>query len=77
MVYIFAQMVYNFAQNTTLNPFTQQSHTPYGDMYTKNLQATPKHPFSWPEFENGQNKLTFGQFGPQLGKIFQKWTKKF
>ena len=34
---------------------------------------TPKHPFSWPELESGQNELQSGQFGPQLGKMFEKW----
>ena len=49
----------------------------------------PKPPFSWPEHEseqNGkmnysltkwQNELQFRQSGPQLGKMFEKWTKKF
>ena len=40
-------------------------------------KPTPNHPFSWPELESGQNELLFGQFGPLLGKIFEKWAKLF
>ena len=39
--------------------------------------CTPKHPFSWPELESGQSELQSGQFGPQLGKMFEKWAKRF
>ena len=38
---------------------------------------TPKHPFSWPDFESGQNELLSGQNGPHLGKMFEKWAKRF
>ena len=38
---------------------------------------TPKHHFSWPELESGQNVLPSEQTGPQLGKFFEKWTKPF
>ena len=31
---------------------------------------TPKHFFSWPEIESGQNEIPSGQFGPQLAKMF-------
>ena len=40
-------------------------------------KPTPKHPFSWPELESGQNELPSGQPGPQLGKLIEKWTKNF
>ena len=39
--------------------------------YTKH----PKHSFSWPELESGQNEIQSGQSGPQLGNMFEKWTK--
>ena len=38
-----------------------------------NPSLIPKHPFSWPELESGQNELQSGQYGPQLGKMFEKW----
>ena len=38
---------------------------------------TPKHPFSWPDFESRQNELLSGQNGPHLGKMFEKWAKLF
>ena len=38
-------------------------------------KPNPKNTFSWPELESGQNELQSGQFGPQLGKIFEKWAK--
>ena len=45
-----------------------------GYVRTQNTpNPTPKHPFSWPDFESGQNKLQSGQNGPQLGKMFEKW----
>ena len=55
------------------------SHTPFlGYVRTQNTHnPTPKHPFSWPELESGQNELLSGQPGPQLGKMFEKWTKLF
>ena len=49
--------------NTTSNPFTLLN-TP---------KPTPKHPLFCPELESGQNELQSGQFGPQLGKMFEKW----
>ena len=59
--------------------FTQQSHTPFKDMYVHKtpVKPSPKHPFSWPELECGQNELSSGQFGPQLGKMFEKWAILF
>ena len=52
------------------NPF-------WGYVRTKNIPSqTPKHPFSWPEFESGQNdELLSGQNGPHLGKMFERWAK--
>ena len=53
---------------------------------TKHRLPSPKHPFSWPELESGQNKLHSEQNGPQQGKMskmserwakfFLKWAKK-
>ena len=40
-------------------------------------KAHPKHFLSWPELESGQNELLSGQFGPQLGKMFEKGAKLF
>ena len=51
--------------------FTQQSKTPFWDT----TNPTPKHPFSWPELESGQNELLCEQNGPHLGKMFEKWAK--
>ena len=46
-----------------------------GYVHTQNTpNPTPKHPFSWPELESGQNELQSGQNGPQLGKMFEKLT---
>ena len=76
----FVQMGSHFAQNTTRNPCSLLSrHTPHLEIYTyaKSPKPTPKTPFSWPELENGQNKPPSGQFGPQLGKMFEKWAKSF
>ena len=43
-------------------------------VYTQNSpKPTSKHPISWPELESGQNELQSGQFGHQLGKMFEKW----
>ena len=38
-------------------------------------KPTPEHPFSWPELESEQNELLSGQTGPQVGNMFEKWTK--
>ena len=36
-----------------------------GYVRTQNTpNPTPKHPFSWPEVESGQNELLSGQNGP-------------
>ena len=43
--------------------------------YTNTPKPTPKYPFSWPELESGQNEQLSGQFGPQLGKMFEKKAK--
>ena len=32
---------------------------------------TPKHPFSWPELESGQNELQSGQNGPNRAKCLK------
>ena len=47
------------------NPFRGYVHT----QNTPN--PTPKHPYSWPEFESAQNELQSGQNGPQLGKYLK------
>ena len=45
-----------------------------GYVRTRNTpKPTPKHLFSWPEVESGQNKLLSGQNGSHLGKMFEKW----
>ena len=72
----------HFAQNTTPNPCCLLSrHTPLsGYVHTQNApNPTPKHPFSWPELESGQNEteLQSGQPRPQRGKMFENWTKPF
>ena len=46
----------------------------WGYVRAQNIpNPTPKHPFSWPELENGQNELLSRQNGPQLGQIFENW----
>ena len=60
-------------------------HTPLSGICTYTLgqntpnQANliPKHPFSWPELESGQNEVQSVQFGPKLGKMFEKRAKLF
>ena len=81
---IFAQMGSHFAQiHSEYHPkplfFTQHSHIPFRDTLLKQNtpKPTPKHPFSWPELEIGQNELLSGQFRPKLGKMFEKWAKLF
>ena len=72
----FAQMGSHFAQDTTTNPCSLLSrHTRLSRIctWTNTPKPTPKQPFSWPELESGQNKLQSGHFGPQLGKMFEKW----
>ena len=45
------------------------THPFRGYVRTQNTpNPTPKHPFSWPEPESGQNELPSWQPGPQLGK---------
>ena len=78
----FAKKGSHFAQNTTTNPCSLLSrHTllpGQGYVGEQNTpQPTPKQPFSWPELESGQNELQSGQFGPQLGKMFEKWANFF
>ena len=46
-------------------------------VYKKRPQPHPKHPFSWPELESGQNELLSEKNGPQLSKMFEKWAKLF
>ena len=41
------------------------------------LNPTSKHPFSWPDFESGQNERLSWQNGPHLAKMFEKWAKLF
>ena len=52
--------------------FTQQSQTTSGDMYIHKdtPNPTPKHPFSWPEVESGQNECYYC-----LGKMDPNWAK--
>ena len=66
-------MLSHFAQNTTINPCSLlSSHKPLLEMCTQNIpNLTPKHPFSWPELESGQNELPSGQTGPNLGKYLK------
>ena len=77
----FAQIGSHFAQKTTPNPCSLLNrHPPLSGIYTctklpQLSKPTPKHPFSWLELESGQNELQSGQFGPQLGKMFEKWQK--
>ena len=49
--------------------FTQQSQTPFWDMYINETpptptQMVPKHPISWPEVESGQKEPLSVQSGP-------------
>ena len=76
----FAQMGSYFAQSTTTNPCSLLSCTKTLSWICTNTNTpspAPKHPFSWPDFESGQNELLSGQIGPYLGKMFEKWTKLF
>ena len=69
----FALMGFHFAQITTPNPCSLlSSHTPLSGIctYTKYLK-TPLF------LESGQNEPLSGQFGPLLGKMFEKWAKLF
>ena len=77
----FAQMGSYLAQNTTTNPCSllPAVTNPFrGHVHTQNTpKPTPKHPFSWPELEGGENVQQSGQNGPQLGKINLKSGQKF
>ena len=43
-----------------------------GYVRTRNTPSpAPKHPFSWPDFESGQNELLSGQIGPHQGKCLK------
>ena len=58
--------------------YSAVTNTFRGYVSTQNTpKPTPKHPFSWPELESGQNELPSGQTGPQVGKFFEKWAKLF
>ena len=46
-------------------------------MTMKHPQPHPKTPFSWPDFESGQNELLSRQNGPHLGQMFERWAKLF
>ena len=75
-------MLSHFAHNTTTNPSSLlviSRHKPLVRIQNTPNRAnlTPKHPFSWPELEGGRNELPSGQNGPQLSKMFEKWTKLF
>ena len=74
-----AQMGLILPQNTTIPVLYSAVTQPcWGYVRTQNIpKPTPKHPFSWPELESGQNELPSGQPGPQLGKLIEKWTKNF
>ena len=77
---LFCQMGSHYAQNTTTNPSSLLSrHKPLlGYVCTQDTpNPTPKHHFSWPELESGQNQLSSEQNRPQLGKMFEKWAKRF
>ena len=53
-------------------------HTPlskFGDVFKHKTPTTP--PQNTPFPESGQNELQSGQPGPQLGNMFEKWTKCF
>ena len=54
---------------------TFQGYTPAQTWSTP--KPTPEHPFSWPELESGQNEIQSVRFGPQLGKMFEKWANRF
>ena len=70
-----ANVLYS-AQDAGMQPlfFTQLSQHPFlGYVHTQNTpKPTPKHPFSCPGLENGQNKLSSGQLRSQLGKMLEK-----
>ena len=76
----FALMGSHCALNATPNPCSLLNrHAPLSGIYTytKHHQTHPKHPFSWTELESGQNELPFVQPESQLGKMFEKWAKRF
>ena len=67
----------HLAQDTSVL-YLAVTHPFLGYVHTQNTpKPTPKHPFSWPELESGQNELPSGQFGIQLGKMIEKWAKLF
>ena len=58
--------------------YSAVNHFFLGYVHAQNTpNPTPKQPFSWPELESGQNELPSVQPRPQLGKMFEKWTKLF
>ena len=70
----FAQMGSNFAQNTTTNPCSLLSVTIAFRWYaqTRNTPSpTPKHPFSWPDFESGKMNYCLGKLDPIWAKCLK------
>ena len=58
--------------------YSSVTHPFLGFVHTQNTpKTTPKQPFSLTELECVQNQLQSGQFGPQLGKMFEKRAKLF
>ena len=58
--------------------YSAVTHPFLGYVHIQNIpKPTPKHHFSWPQLESGQNELQSGPFGPQLGKMFEKWAELF
>ena len=57
--------------------FTQLSHTPCLDMYVHKIHQSPPQNTPFPGLNLKVGKLQSGQFGPLLGKMFEKWAKLF
>ena len=52
--------------------YSAATKTFLGYVQTRNTPSpTPKHPFSLPDFESGQNELLSGQNGPHLAKCLK------
>ena len=50
---------------------TLQSQTPFTQNNPNRAKPTPKHPFSWPEHENGQNELPSRQPGSNWANVWK------
>ena len=61
----------------TYTKHPQPHSNPFGVMYIHKTPPTPQQNTPFPGIKIVQNEVLSGQPGPQLGKMFEMWTKLF